>query len=135
MVIFKNSKLFWNIFDLNFQAGADPHSEDDQAPTLNSYASEHEIPIEWQGHFLENALPAFHEGRTSLHMAASNGQVAGKDSSGMAPMDSAVQAAAYTMVLMLQSYLKQLGCMDHQGIYANAANAILVGAALLASVT
>jgi ankyrin repeat protein len=75
MVNFKNSKLFWNIFDVNFQAGANAHSEDDQAPTLNSYASEHEIPIEWLGHFLENALPAFHEGRTSLHMAASNGQV------------------------------------------------------------
>jgi len=31
-------------------------------------------------------------------------KVDGKDSSGMAPMDSAVQAAAYTMVLLLQSY-------------------------------
>jgi hypothetical protein len=39
MVIFKNSKLFWNIFDLNFQAGANLHSEDGQTPTLNSYAS------------------------------------------------------------------------------------------------
>jgi hypothetical protein len=60
MVIFKSAKLFWNIFDVNFQAGVNAHSE---------------IPIEWQGHFLENALPAFHDGRTSLHMAASNGQV------------------------------------------------------------
>jgi len=60
---------------MNFEAGANAHSEDDQAPTLNIYASEHENPIEWQGHILENALAAFHEGRTSLHMAASNGHV------------------------------------------------------------
>jgi hypothetical protein len=36
-------------------------------------------------------------------------KVDGKDSSGMAPMDSAVQAAAYTMVLMLQSYFEATG--------------------------
>ncbi len=60
-------------FYKNFQAGANAHSEDDEAPTLNIYASEHEIPIKWQGHILENALAAFHEGRTSLHMATSNG--------------------------------------------------------------
>jgi hypothetical protein len=60
---------------MNFQAGVNAHSEDDQAPTLNIYASEHEIPIEWQGHILENAIAAFHEGRTSLHMATSNGHV------------------------------------------------------------
>ncbi len=68
-------KTLLDTFDMNFQAGANAHSEDDQAPTLNIYASEHEIPIEWQGHILENALAAFHEGRTSLHMAASNGHV------------------------------------------------------------
>ncbi len=36
-------------------------------------------------------------------------KVDGKDSSGMAPMDSAVQAAAYTMVLLLQSYFEATG--------------------------
>jgi hypothetical protein len=36
-------------------------------------------------------------------------KVEGKDSSGMAPMDSAVQAAAYTMVLILQSYFEATG--------------------------
>jgi hypothetical protein len=74
MVNFKNSKLLWIPLTRIFRQ-VQMHSEDDEAPTLNIYASEHEIPIEWQAHILENALAAFHEDRTSLHMAASNGHV------------------------------------------------------------
>jgi ankyrin repeat protein len=62
-------------FDVNFQADATAHSEDDLVPTVDRYALDHGIIAEWKPKILENALPAFHEGRTPLHMAASNGQV------------------------------------------------------------
>lgn len=61
--------------DVNFQADATAHLEDDLVPTVDSYALTHNITAEWKPKILENALPAFHEGRTPLHMAASNGQV------------------------------------------------------------
>ncbi|CAK9208071.1 unnamed protein product [Sphagnum troendelagicum] len=61
--------------DVNFQADATAHLEDDLVPTVDSYALRHGITAEWKPKILENALPAFHEGRTPLHMAASNGQV------------------------------------------------------------
>jgi hypothetical protein len=63
-------------------------------------------------------------------------KVDGKDSSGMAAMDIVVQAADYKLVLMLQLYFEATGLYGTSKAYvANAANAILVGAALLASVT
>jgi hypothetical protein len=58
-----------------------------------------------------------------------------RDGSGMVPMDIAVQAADYKLVLMLQSYFEATGLYGNRKAYGNAANAILVGAALLASVT
>jgi ankyrin repeat protein len=61
--------------DVNFQADATAHLEDHSVPTVNSYALKHGIIEQWKPKILENALPAFHEGRTPLHMAASNGQV------------------------------------------------------------
>jgi ankyrin repeat protein len=61
--------------DVNFQADATAHLEDDFVPTVDSYALKHNITAEWKPKILENALPACHEGRTPLHMAASNGQV------------------------------------------------------------
>ncbi|CAM6028608.1 unnamed protein product [Sphagnum balticum] len=61
--------------DVNFQADATAHLEDDSVPTVDRYASNHSIIAQWKPKILENALPAFHEGRTPLHMAASNGQV------------------------------------------------------------
>jgi hypothetical protein len=58
-----------------------------------------------------------------------------RDESGMVPMDIAVQAADYKLVLMLQLYFEATGLYGNREAYGNAANAILVGAALLASVT
>ncbi|CAM6049399.1 unnamed protein product [Sphagnum compactum] len=68
-------KTLMGTCDVNFQADATAHLEDDLVPTVDSYALEHGITAEWKPKILENALPAFHEGRTPLHMAASNGQV------------------------------------------------------------
>jgi ankyrin repeat protein len=62
-------------YNVNFQADASAISGDHEAPTIESYARDHDIPQEWRRHIIENALPAFHQGRTSLHMAASNGQL------------------------------------------------------------
>jgi ankyrin repeat protein len=61
--------------DVNFQADASAIAGDQDAPTVEKYATDHQIPEDWRRHIIENALPAFHEGRTSLHMAASNGQL------------------------------------------------------------
>jgi len=61
--------------NVNFQADASAISGDHEAPTVERYATDHEIPQEWRKHIIENALPAFHERRTSLHMAASSGQL------------------------------------------------------------
>lgn len=61
--------------DVNFHADATAHLEDNLVPNVDSYASDHRIIEQWKPKILENALPAFHEGRTPLHMAASNGQV------------------------------------------------------------
>jgi ankyrin repeat protein len=62
-------------YNVNFQADASAISRDAKAPTVNNYATVHHIPQQWRKHIIENALPAFHQGRTSLHMAASNGQL------------------------------------------------------------
>ncbi|CAM6021860.1 unnamed protein product [Sphagnum balticum] len=62
-------------YNVNFRADASAISRDAEAPTVENYATVHHIPQEWQRNIIENALPAFHQGRTSLHMAASNGQL------------------------------------------------------------
>jgi ankyrin repeat protein len=60
-------------YNVNFQAPA--ISGGHEAPTVEKYADDHHILQAWRKHIIENALPAFHQGRTSLHMAASNGQL------------------------------------------------------------
>ncbi|CAN5971986.1 unnamed protein product [Sphagnum jensenii] len=62
-------------YNVNFRADAPAISGGHEAPTVEKYSDDHHIRQEWRKHIIENALPAFHQGRTSLHMAASNGQL------------------------------------------------------------
>ncbi|CAM6055623.1 unnamed protein product [Sphagnum tenellum] len=86
---------------------------------------------------IHNALPAIYPGRTALHMAAANGnvkivrEICGKD----VDLNKKTFFGDYRMVQKIQRYLERAGLFgDHQA-YADSANAILVGAALLATVT
>jgi len=58
-----------------------------------------------------------------------------KDLEGKSAWEVAFQQPEYNMVYMLQNYLERVGLYGNQEAYAGAANAILVVAALLATVT
>jgi hypothetical protein len=58
-----------------------------------------------------------------------------KDNDGKTPLDIAIQKGDYRMVQKLQNYLERVGLYGNEKAYADAASAILVVAALIATVT
>jgi ankyrin repeat protein len=58
-----------------------------------------------------------------------------KDMDGNTPLDIAIQKGDYRMVQKLQNYLERVGLYGNEKAYADAASAILVVAALIATVT
>jgi ankyrin repeat protein len=58
-----------------------------------------------------------------------------RDSKGRTPLDVAVHRADFPMMAQLQGYLERVGLYGNQDAYVSAGNAILVVAALLATVT
>ncbi len=57
------------------------------------------------------------------------------DRLGRTPLDIAIQLADFAMMRMLEGYLERVGLYGNQDAYVSAGNAILVVAALLATVT
>jgi ankyrin repeat protein len=90
------------------------------------------------------------QGRTTLHYCVESGNHTAlytllreadkinpeaKDNQGKTPLDIAVDRGDYAMVQRLQNYLEVAGLYGYQDAYAAAANALLVVATLLATVT
>ncbi|CAK9211425.1 unnamed protein product [Sphagnum troendelagicum] len=58
-----------------------------------------------------------------------------RDSEGRTPLDSAINQTDFRMMAKLQGYMERVGLYGNQDAYVSAGNAILVVAALLATVT